>query len=184
MYFSGSFRKYFPKLDRYYRSTLGMVSPMVFDGSPPSRHVPFASFTLNVGDQCICRAHLDGCNLAGGLCLVSPFGEFDYTQGGHLILHELKLVLEVPSGAIILFPSAIITHENLPIGNRETRQSITAFSPGTLFQWIDNGLQPASRKCRGHGFKRYRPKVSRRVQSEKNVWARMVRRFPHIRTWF
>ena len=110
-----------------------MTSPLVYDGSPPSNQLPFASFTLNVRHQCICGAHVDCHNLPCGLCLASPFGTFDYKKGGHLILHKLKLVLEVPPGAAVLFPSAIITHENIPIAASEFCQSITGFTPGTLF---------------------------------------------------
>ena len=171
---------HYPQMHRYYWSTLGMANPLVYDGHPPSSEVPFASFTLNVGDNSVCDAHVDGCNLAGGLCLDSPFGDFDYQRGGHLILHELKLVLEVPPGSIVLFPSAIITHENIPIQEGERRHCITAFTPGSLFQWTDHRFLPvtATKTVR----QRYSTSLSRAKvpKPDVNVWKTMVGRFPHI----
>lgn len=76
--------------------------------------------------------------------MVSPFGEFDYELGGHLILHDLHVILEVPSGSIVFFPSALITHENIPVQGHETRRAITGYSSASLFQFADNGFLPAS----------------------------------------
>lgn len=115
---------------------------MVPDCSPPAGDLPFAGITLNVGRQCICEIHVDGCNLAGGVCMVAPFGQFDHTKGGHLILHELRLVLSLPSGSKIFFPSGLISHQNIPIAEHESRRAFTAFSPSAMFQWIDSGFKP------------------------------------------
>ena len=108
---------------------------------PTDSSLPFTSYTLNVGKQCVCKAHKDGANLSTGLCLVCPFGNYDYQQGGHLILHELKMILEVPPGYMVLFPSALITHENIPIQENEDRRVITGFTPASIFQWVENGYQ-------------------------------------------
>jgi hypothetical protein len=175
-------------MHRYYWSTLGLSSPLVYDGSAPSNEVPFSGFTLNVGDQCICGAHRDGCNLSCGLCLASPFGNFDYRKGGHLILHELRLVFELPPGSFILFPSALITHENIPVAEAEFRQSITGFTPGTLFQWVDNGFRRINemrlpRLNLKENWKRKRCMRHLHVKtsnSELIQWSRMTSRFPHI----
>jgi hypothetical protein len=107
---------------------------------PCAGPLPFASFTLNVGDQSCCQLHVDGCNLAGGICLVSPYGKYDWKKGGHLILHELKVVLALPPGSMVFFPSALISHENIPIAPGEERRVFTAFSPANMFQWVENGF--------------------------------------------
>lgn len=147
---------------------------MVPDCMRSSDSLPFASYTFNVGKHSICRAHKDGCNLSTGLCLVCPFGNFDHTKGGHLILHELKLVLEVPSGSVVLFPSALITHQNIPIRENESRRAITAFTPGTIFSWVEN---------------KYRPTgiwESNQMKDEvgKRIWKTGKSRFPHILEMF
>lgn len=177
------FQLIFPKLHQCYQKTLGMASALVHDCSPPSKAAPFATYTLNVGDRCVCGAHVDGMNLACGLCMVIPFGTFDFRKGGHLILHELKLVIEVPPGGTVLFPSAIITHENIPIAEGELRQSITAFTPGTLFQWVNNGFRQVGsmpgRKRRSHKRTCKIPRVIK-GRPESSVWDTMRKRLPHI----
>jgi len=160
--------------------SLGMASALVYDGRRPCPALPFATFTLNVDEQCICLPHIDSKNLAGGLCLASPFGLFDHTQGGHLILHELKLVLEVPAGASVLFPSAIITHENVPIADHECRQSITAYTPGGLFQWLDHGFKVPNAKQSNFLKKLIISKLIYRYGGD--VWRRTIRLLPHINT--
>jgi len=113
-------------------------------GKPLQLPVPgvfFTSFTLNVDERCICGPHVDGSNLASGMCLVSPIGNFDPQKGGHLILHNLKLIFEVAPGSICLIPSAIITHSNIGIGPGETRRAITAYTPASYFQYYEEGFK-------------------------------------------
>lgn len=100
---------------------------------------PFASATVNFGPQTICWDHLDLKNLAAGLCVIAVFGDFDHKLGGHLILHELKLVVEMQPGDAIFIPSAVITHANIPIARGETRQSLVLYSAGGLFRWTAAG---------------------------------------------
>lgn len=138
------------------------------DCNPPAGDLPFAGITLNVGRQSICEIHVDGCNLAGGLCMVAPFGRFDHTKGGHIILHELRLVVSLPSGSIIFFPSGLISHENIPISPHESRRAFTAFSPSAMFQWIDSGFHSV-------------PDLPNRTRWENGAreWIEQKSRFPH-----
>lgn len=139
-----AFLHYFPKLYEYYENSLEACCTLVPDCTRPAGDLPFAGFTLNVGRQCICEIHVDGCNLAGRVCLVAPFGEFDHLKGGHLILHELRIIVSLPSGSMIFFPSGLISHENIPISVHESRRAFTAFSPSAMFQWIDSGFKSVS----------------------------------------
>ncbi len=91
----------------------------------------------------MCFPHLDFANLPFGFCAITALGDYDPTKGGHLILWECKLVIEFPPGSTILIPSAIITHSNVPIGAGEKRYSVTQYSAGALFRWVDNGFQTA-----------------------------------------
>ncbi|KAH9012454.1 hypothetical protein EDB85DRAFT_1877742 [Lactarius pseudohatsudake] len=54
-------------------------------------------------------------NLPNGLCAVVSMGNCDHTPGGHLVLHELKHIMEFPPGYVILLPSASITHSNMRV---------------------------------------------------------------------
>jgi hypothetical protein len=80
--------------------------------------------------------------------MVIPVGRFDHTKGGHLIFHDLKLYIELPSGSIALFPSAVITHQNVAIGLKESRQAVTAFSSASIFRWNAYGFRKASQVSR------------------------------------
>lgn len=80
-------------------------------------------------------------NCPFGLCAIQALGDFDPRLGGHLILWEVKKVLEFPPGSLVLIPSATITHSNTPIRSGETRTSFTQFCAGGLFRYVDNGFR-------------------------------------------
>ncbi|KAJ7802739.1 hypothetical protein B0H14DRAFT_2528275 [Mycena olivaceomarginata] len=60
---------------------------------------------------------------------------------GHLILWDLKLVVEFPHGALILLPSTTVAHSNVPVQPDEERVSFTQFTAGGIFRYVDNGCQ-------------------------------------------
>ncbi|KAJ6493113.1 hypothetical protein C8R45DRAFT_1052977 [Mycena sanguinolenta] len=74
-----------------------------------------------------------------GSCAITSLGSFDADCGGPLILWDLKLIIRFPAGAIILIPSAILHHSNVPIQPHETRYSFVQYTAGGLFRWISNG---------------------------------------------
>jgi hypothetical protein len=76
-------------------------------------------------------------------------GNFDPTLGGHLVLWDLKLVIEFPPGSTILIPSATLRHSNVAIRKGETRYSFTQYTAGGLFRWVDQGFQSASSYAAG-----------------------------------
>ncbi|KAJ7873190.1 hypothetical protein B0H13DRAFT_2349172 [Mycena leptocephala] len=85
--------------------------------------------------------HRNVCNLPFGWCAVQAPGNFDATKGGHLILWDLKLVVEFPAGALILLPSATIAHSNVPVQDGDECISFTQFTVGGLFCYVDNNFQ-------------------------------------------
>ncbi|KAJ7021148.1 hypothetical protein C8F04DRAFT_973180 [Mycena alexandri] len=101
----------------------------------------FAAATFNLGPRTVTYPHYDGRNLLWGWCVVTALGWFDYKRGGHLILWDLRLVVEFPPGSSILIPSGLIRHSNVKIGREEKRFSFTQFSGAGLFRWVYNGLQ-------------------------------------------
>ncbi|KAF9072842.1 hypothetical protein BDP27DRAFT_1174481, partial [Rhodocollybia butyracea] len=90
----------------------------------------FAATTVNLGPQTTTPPHIDAGNLAHGWCTDTAAGDFDPDKGGHLVLWNLRLVIRFPPGSTILFPSALITHSNIPVSSRETRYSIIQYSAG------------------------------------------------------
>ncbi|KAF8957975.1 hypothetical protein BDZ97DRAFT_1634074, partial [Flammula alnicola] len=103
----------------------------------------FAAMTFNFGPNVVCDAHRDHLNWLIGGCIITAGGFFDYTKGGHLVLVELKLILEFPPGATIILPSAMVTHANLPIQEGEYRISVTQYTAGGLFRFVDYGFRTA-----------------------------------------
>lgn len=72
------------------------------------------------------------------MCSVTPYGTYDPTRGGHLILWDLHLVIEFPAGSTILLPSAIVAHSNVKVAKHERRYSFAQYTAGALFRWVDN----------------------------------------------
>lgn len=141
---SDSFHTFAPKLFEHYTANeidlfiAGEILDML------GKDYPFATATANFGPQTICWDHLDLKNLAAGLCVIAVLGKFNPKLGGHLILHELKLVVEMGPGDVIFIPSAVITHGNIPIAPGETRQSLVLYSAGGLFRWTAAGKKTYS----------------------------------------
>ncbi|BGP17979.1 hypothetical protein JCM10213v2_006027 [Rhodosporidiobolus nylandii] len=52
----------------------------------------------------------------------SIFGDFESNEQGYIVLHELCMVVEVPPGVAIAFPSALITHSNIDVVAAKTRE--------------------------------------------------------------
>jgi hypothetical protein len=98
----------------------------------------FACATANLGPRVVCFPHLDSANLPHGWCAVTALGQFDHEKGGHLVLEECKLILEIPPGATYLIPSACITHYNAAVAKHETRFSFTQYTAGSIFRWVDH----------------------------------------------
>ncbi|KAJ8508373.1 hypothetical protein ONZ45_g9359 [Pleurotus djamor] len=130
-----------PDLGKYYRSTLDAVIAHMPRLKRNFKRSDFASLTVNFGPQTVCRKHRDVCNLAWGWCAVTAMGNYNYRNGGHLVLWDLGLVIEFPPGYTVLIPSASLYHSNTPITPNETRYSITQYTGGEVFRWVNNGFQ-------------------------------------------
>ncbi|KAJ7857275.1 hypothetical protein B0H14DRAFT_3085238 [Mycena olivaceomarginata] len=101
----------------------------------------FSCAVFNFGPNVWTFKHRDILNLAFGWCAIQALGNFDPTKGGHLVLWDLMLVIEFPPGALILIPSATLSHANIPVQSGDTRASFTQFTPGGLFRYVDNGYR-------------------------------------------
>ncbi|KAJ7713639.1 hypothetical protein B0H14DRAFT_2298336, partial [Mycena olivaceomarginata] len=79
--------------------------------------------------------------LPGVSLLYMGSGNFGPHLGRHLVLWDLKLVVEFPAGALILLPSATVTHSNVPVQAGDEHVSFTQFTAGGLFRFMDYGFR-------------------------------------------
>jgi hypothetical protein len=100
----------------------------------------FASHTYNLAPRTRTKAHLDFGNAAYGFCAITAIGTFNPKTCGYLILWDLRIILEFPSGYTILIPSALIIHSNSSVKEGSERYSLTSFTSGELFKFIDAGF--------------------------------------------
>ncbi|KAL0565556.1 hypothetical protein V5O48_016471 [Marasmius crinis-equi] len=107
----------------------------------PFKNSIFAAFNLNFGPRTVCLPHRDSKNLAFGWCGITALGNYDFTKGGHLVLWDLKMVIEFPPGTTIFIPSAVLCHFNTTIQPGETRYSFTMYTAGGLFRWVEHGFR-------------------------------------------
>ncbi|KAF6745777.1 hypothetical protein DFP72DRAFT_1076922 [Ephemerocybe angulata] len=105
----------------------------------PFKQSHWPALTVNFGPRTICLPHVDFLNFAAGWCGITALGDFDWKRGGHLVLWELKLVIEFPPGHTVLIPSALVTHSNINVADSETRYSFTQYAAGSLFRSVANG---------------------------------------------
>ncbi|KDR65537.1 hypothetical protein GALMADRAFT_81757 [Galerina marginata CBS 339.88] len=152
---AGAFASWAPRLYRYQSDCVTKLiekdQQLRRDGTHPDPgkeelrrnwpKTPWAAAALNFGPQTICFRHADYNNLAFGWCAITALGSYDYRKGGHLVLWDLKLVIEFPPGSTILIPSSAIHHANTRIQAGERRYSFTQYSAGGLFRWLENGFK-------------------------------------------
>ncbi|KAJ3725335.1 hypothetical protein C8R42DRAFT_576377 [Lentinula raphanica] len=138
---TGVFKTWAPRLYEYCRNHLERLLShdesliRVFSNSV----LPVAAF--NFGPRTVCLPHIDFGNLPFNLCWIWALGRYDYCSGGHLILWDLKVVVEFPPGSLAAIPSGVCRHSNTKIGRKEKRFSFTQYAPGANFRWVDHGFQ-------------------------------------------
>ncbi|KIM36469.1 hypothetical protein M413DRAFT_78216, partial [Hebeloma cylindrosporum] len=128
-----------PGLYEYYDTRLKQLckhNPRLIKNFPKS---VFPTAAFNFGNVRTFK-HRDTQNCPFGWCGITALGRFDPKKGGHLILWELKLVVEFPPCSTILIPSAMITHSNTPVAKGDVRNSFTQYCVGGLFRYINNGF--------------------------------------------
>ncbi|KAJ3828167.1 hypothetical protein F5878DRAFT_654487 [Lentinula raphanica] len=138
---TGVFKTWAPRLYDYCKDHLNQLLASdqslvrIFDNSV----LPVAAF--NFGPRTVCLPHIDYGNLPFNLCWIWSLGRYDWVKGGHLILWDLKVVIEFPPGSLAAIPSGVCRHSNTNIGRKETRYSFTQYAPGANFRWVDHGFQ-------------------------------------------
>ncbi|KAL1738928.1 hypothetical protein HDZ31DRAFT_50230, partial [Schizophyllum fasciatum] len=138
---SDAFANWAPRLFAYYSD---MMEKLFESDSTLRRNFPrsvWACTTINFGPRTVTFKHRDFGNLSFGWCAITALGKFNPDLGGHLVLWDCKLIIRFPPGSTVLIPSAIINHSNTIIAEGETRYSITQYTSGSLFRWVEHGLQ-------------------------------------------
>ncbi|KAI5900598.1 uncharacterized protein SCHCODRAFT_01030056 [Schizophyllum commune H4-8] len=130
-----------PKLVRFYRQYGKAVRSRYPHLKRNFRHGVWAALTINYGPRTITLPHRDFANVPWGWCPITALGRYDPRRGGHLIIWELKLVIEFPPGATIIIPSSVLTHSNVAVGRNERRYSVTQYTAGGLMRWVDQGFR-------------------------------------------
>ncbi|KAI0313486.1 hypothetical protein OF83DRAFT_1065431 [Amylostereum chailletii] len=138
---SASFATTAPKLFKKFDDTLNALCERDSKLKRPYPNSVWAATTFNLGGQVITTPHTDHRNLASGWCSITALGNFDPQAGGHLVLHSLGLIIEFPPNSECCILSACIVHSNTPVQPGEVRCSITQYSAGGLFQWVDSGFR-------------------------------------------
>lgn len=136
----GVISTWFPEHARDYRSCIKEFSARDPALAAPSPHLPFPALTINAGRVTICYPHRDSPNDAAGICLDWILGAFDARSSGQLVLHEPRKILALEPGRAVLFPSAIITHETIPISEGEWRSGVTGYAAGGLWRYMAQGF--------------------------------------------
>ncbi|KAJ2911954.1 hypothetical protein MD484_g8460, partial [Candolleomyces efflorescens] len=139
-YASAVFSFWAPRLFKYYKDHLDPLLERMKNLEKNFEKSVFTSAAFNFG-PCVCTiAHRDCMNCPFGWCAIQSLGNFDHTLGGHLVIKELKLLIEFPPGPVILIPSAVFTHANTPVQAGEKRASFTQYCAGALFRYVDNNF--------------------------------------------
>ena len=113
----------------------------------------FASISINLGPRTVTRKHQDFLNIPFGWCVITAIGDYNYRRGGHLVLWDLKLVIEFPPGSTIFIPSACVSHSNIAVADTEHRYSFTQYTSGGIMRWVACGMQSlADLKRTGDGL--------------------------------
>jgi hypothetical protein len=94
---------------------------------------PFSTVTFNLEGSIRTLPHKDTQNLPWGWCVATSLGTYNPTKGGHLILWELGIVVEVPPYSTIMIPLVILTLFNNTIQEGEKGWSIVHYNSSGLF---------------------------------------------------
>ncbi|KAJ8456929.1 hypothetical protein ONZ51_g11832 [Trametes cubensis] len=137
---NGVFKLYAPNLHDYYEATLQRLCESDTSLERNSAGSCFTAVTFNLGPQTATHPYLDHMNLPWGWCSVMAHGDFDHRRSGQVVLWNLKKVIEVPPGATIFIPSAVIEHSNLALQPGEQHLFIMQYTAGALFRWVESGF--------------------------------------------
>lgn len=102
----------------------------------------YPTSSINFGPRTVCVIHGDHLNDPLVWCPVTGMGNYDYKKGGHIVLPDLRLVIEFPPGSTVLIPSCVFRHGNCRLASTdEVRMSFTQYFPGGLSRYHAYGFR-------------------------------------------
>lgn len=139
---SAAFATWAPKLFAYYGKN---IDDLVAHHHPWLKknfsNSVWSCVVFNFGPCAVTAKHWDYANIPFGWCLVTALGQFNPQEGAHMVMWELKLVIQFPSGSTIHLPSAAVSHSNMPIQKGKIHASLTQYTASGLFHWQDHSFQ-------------------------------------------
>ncbi|KAF8073678.1 hypothetical protein FPV67DRAFT_1410146 [Lyophyllum atratum] len=157
-----AFNLWAPNVHRHYREHLDPLFDKLSYLEPIFPRCVFPAAAFNFGGNVCTKSHHDSMNAAIGWCAIFGLGKYDPKKGGHLVLPDLKLVIEFPPGALIMIPSATLTHANVPVAFGDSRVSFTQYCGGGLIRYVDNGYRTEA-ELRKRDRKMYNEMMARKA---------------------
>ena len=175
-FFSGAYATYGWRNYHYMKEAMETVKIWSDEAGTASLRRPydkaigdFPCRTFNLSQQTTGLPHTDQSNLAQGWCSITPLGDFDPRNGGHLVLWDFGLVIQFPPGATALIPSSLICHSNATIQPGETRYSIVQYASGRVFRWLNNGFATDAEWLKQATPQRIEERKKEKAQQWKNA---------------
>jgi hypothetical protein len=81
-------------------------------------------------------------NFNGGLDtmeVITSIGNYDHKQGGHVVLWDDNKIIELPSGASVMFVAGTKRYSFVPVGRNEERFLFRQFCNAGVLRWIEKG---------------------------------------------
>ncbi|KAI0318500.1 hypothetical protein OF83DRAFT_1171016 [Amylostereum chailletii] len=102
-----------------------------------------------------CKPHIDWKNLAVGVCLLFVHGKFDHNTKAWLVIWEAGIIIQIPPGVFVAYPSSLFYHFNWdistsdgsvptqktaePLDGKMGRRSSVWFNQSSMFQTAELG---------------------------------------------
>jgi hypothetical protein len=131
-------------MPRVYRNVVTTIAGLQGHYSNLCRAFPgsaWAACSVNMGPRSILDDHVNSGNAPGVPCAITALGKFDPTKGGHLVLFDLKLMIQFPPGSTIFIPLASLRHGNIRVHDSETRYSVIQYMAGGLARHLAWGFK-------------------------------------------
>ncbi|KAF9515163.1 hypothetical protein BS47DRAFT_1391892 [Hydnum rufescens UP504] len=99
-----------------------------------------------------CGPHVDYKNIAGGVCALYVIGFFNHGERCWLVCWETQLIIEIPPGIYLLYPSSLVFHWNAD--RREFYTGDTQMEMVTTSNWelpVPENTSPLRRISSGRG---------------------------------
>ncbi|KAG2337864.1 hypothetical protein BDR05DRAFT_838057, partial [Suillus weaverae] len=84
--------------------------------------------------------HVDWKNIAIGVCVIFIYGQFNSKERSWLVIWEAGLVIEMPPGVFVMYPSSLFFHFNVDIYGGDGRGSCVWFNQASMFQTAELGF--------------------------------------------